>query len=187
MTEEEFLIGELAQKTNVSVRTIRYYINQGLLTAPDSRGRYTVYDSDYVERILLIKRLKDAFLPIKEIRVMLETQTRTEIEEFLRMFKMQRTQNNDALSYINNLLGHSISEPSRSQIRPKTLLKESRNPPQLAMHIPPQRESSWKRIVLAPGVELHIEQHQAARYDKLIQNLLTDYQARFSATGKQES
>ncbi|OJX40597.1 MAG: hypothetical protein BGO78_06330 [Chloroflexi bacterium 44-23] len=187
MTEDEFLIGELAQKTNVSVRTIRYYINQGLLPAPDSRGRYTVYDNDYVERILLIKRLKDAFLPIKEIRVMLETQTRAEIEEFLRMFKMQRAQKNDALSYINNLLGHSISEPSQSTIRSKPMLKESGIPPQPALQFPQQRESSWKRIVLAPGVELHIEQHQAARYDKLIQALLADYQVRFSTTGKQES
>lgn len=66
MNSEEFLIGELAEKAGVSVRTIRYYVSEGLLPSPEIRGRYTVYDEDYLNRIRLIKRLKDAFLPIKK-------------------------------------------------------------------------------------------------------------------------
>ena len=38
MTAEEYLIGELAKKADVSVRTIRYYISEGLLPSPQSRG-----------------------------------------------------------------------------------------------------------------------------------------------------
>ncbi len=185
MTAEEFLIGELAQKTNVSVRTIRYYISQGLLPAPDTRGRYTVYDSEYVERIKLIKRLKDAFLPIKEIRTMLETQTRAEIEEFLRLYETQRNQSNDALGYINDLLGHGVAEPSKpDRFRNPPMILESEAPTPLRNKSAALPESSWKRIVLAPGIEVHIEESKSARYDDLLQELFDKFQARFTHRAK---
>ncbi len=181
MTAEEFLIGELAQKTNVSVRTIRYYISQGLLPAPDTRGRYTVYDREYVERIKLIKRLKDAFLPIKEIRSMLETQTRAEIEEFLRLYAAQRNQSNDALGYINNLLGHGVAEPSTpDRYRKPPMILESKAPTPLPNKPVARPETTWKRVVLAPGIEVHIEESKAARYDDLLQELFEKFQARFN-------
>lgn len=185
MTAEEFLIGELAQKTNVSVRTIRYYISEGLLPAPDSRGRYTVYDHDYVERIKLIKRLKDAFLPIKEIRTMLETQTRSEIEEFLRVYEAQRTQSNDALGYINDLLGKSPApSPLASAARSPMIIPELRKPSRIDKKALLIDESTWKRIVLAPGIEIHVEQKKAALYDDLIGELFNTFQARFIQRAK---
>ncbi len=186
MMAEEFLIGELAQKTNVSVRTIRYYINQGLLPAPDTRGRYTVYDSEYVERIQLIKRLKDAFLPIKEIRTMLETQSLVEIEEFLRLFEAQRGQSSDALGYIKDILqnyGAQTPLPAAHISQPKIL--ESKIPPHFRNIPYARQESTWKRIVLAPGIEVHIEQSKAARYDDLLQELFESFQARLANRTKE--
>ncbi len=67
-TEEDLLIHELADKAGVSVRTIRYYISQGLLPAPDTKGRYATFNEEYRLRLELIRRLKEAFLPLKEIR-----------------------------------------------------------------------------------------------------------------------
>jgi DNA-binding transcriptional MerR regulator len=83
MANEGILISELARRAKVSVRTIRYYISEGLLPPPQAHGRYSVYDEEYLDRIELIKRLKDAFLPLKEIRRQLETLTKEEIAELL--------------------------------------------------------------------------------------------------------
>lgn len=68
MMKQQMQIGELADLTGVSTRTIRYYIQEGLLPAPESQGKYTTYDEEYIYRLELIQLLKEAFLPLKEIR-----------------------------------------------------------------------------------------------------------------------
>ena len=69
---QQLLIHELAELAQVSIRTIRYYIAEGLLPTPETRGKYTSYSQDYVDRIRLIQRLKDAYLPLREIRALVE-------------------------------------------------------------------------------------------------------------------
>jgi len=66
--EEGLMIKELADAAGVSVRTIRYYIAEGLLPAPASSGRYARYSEDTLLLLRLIQQLKDAFLPLAEIR-----------------------------------------------------------------------------------------------------------------------
>lgn len=83
MLDDQLLISELAERAGVSVRTIRFYISEGLLPPPQVRGRYSVYDEEYLTRIELIKRLKGAYLPLKEIRRMVESLSREEIERML--------------------------------------------------------------------------------------------------------
>jgi len=39
MADDPLLINDLAKKAGVSVRTIRYYVKEGLLPAPQFRGR----------------------------------------------------------------------------------------------------------------------------------------------------
>ena len=61
-------MSELAALTDVSVRTIRYYIAKGLLPAPGREGPSTRYDDAFVARLRLIKQLRAANLPLAEIR-----------------------------------------------------------------------------------------------------------------------
>jgi len=83
MLDDQLLISELAQRAGVSVRTIRFYISEGLLPPPQARGRYSLYDEDYLTRIELIKLLKNAYLPLKEIKRMVESLSKEEIENML--------------------------------------------------------------------------------------------------------
>jgi len=83
MLDDPLLISELAERAGVSIRTIRFYISEGLLPAPQAHGRYSVYDEEYLTRIELIKLLKNAYLPLKEIKRMVESLSKEEIESML--------------------------------------------------------------------------------------------------------
>jgi DNA-binding transcriptional MerR regulator len=71
MDEDLLSISELAETVGVSVRTIRYYIAEGLLPPPLSAGPGSHYSQMHIERLREIAELKAAFLPLKEIRRLL--------------------------------------------------------------------------------------------------------------------
>ncbi|MEV1143387.1 MerR family transcriptional regulator [Micromonospora sp. NPDC049799] len=60
-------IGELAARTGVSVRSLRYYEEQGLLTSLRSPSGQRRYAESQVERVLLIQRLFSAGLSSRTI------------------------------------------------------------------------------------------------------------------------
>lgn len=64
-------IGELAERGGVTVRTIRYYIEEGLLPPPPRRGKYGDFDASYLQRLRLIQRLKEERLSLPAIRLRL--------------------------------------------------------------------------------------------------------------------
>ncbi|MEY7970879.1 MerR family transcriptional regulator [Saccharomonospora xinjiangensis] len=65
------LIGELAARTGVSARLLRYYESQGLLRVRRDTNGYRVYDEDAVTRVRQIKALLGAGLSTEQIRVVL--------------------------------------------------------------------------------------------------------------------
>src|SRR6185369_5694526 len=66
-------IGELAEATGLTVRTLHHYEHIGLL-APDSRteGRQRLYDEDDVRRLYRIRALRDLGLSLADIGRMLD-------------------------------------------------------------------------------------------------------------------
>src|SRR5688500_15464323 len=61
-------VADLAEAAGVSTRTVRYYIAEGLLPPPRGAGPRSAYGSGHLDRLRLIDRLKDAYLPLREIR-----------------------------------------------------------------------------------------------------------------------
>lgn len=55
--EDGMRIGELASRSGVSVRSLRYYEEQGLLTSTRSASGQRHYTDDDVERVAFIQRL----------------------------------------------------------------------------------------------------------------------------------
>jgi DNA-binding transcriptional MerR regulator len=55
----EFTIDELAARTGMTVRTVRFYATEGLLPAPERRGRVAYYGADHRRRLELIRTLQD--------------------------------------------------------------------------------------------------------------------------------
>ena len=76
--ERELLkMSELAERSGVSPGTIRYYLREGLLGAGEDVLRTSrnmaYYPPEYVERIVLIKRLQEErFMPLRVIKGALE-------------------------------------------------------------------------------------------------------------------
>ncbi|GGP50078.1 MerR family transcriptional regulator [Saccharothrix coeruleofusca] len=60
-------IGELAARAGVSVRSLRYYEQQGLLTSERSSGGQRLYRESDVERVVLFQRLYSAGLSSRTI------------------------------------------------------------------------------------------------------------------------
>jgi DNA-binding transcriptional MerR regulator len=68
---------ELAQRSGVSAGTIKHYLREGLLGGADGVVRTSrnmaYYPPEFVERILLIKRLQEErFMPLRAIRAVLD-------------------------------------------------------------------------------------------------------------------
>ncbi len=61
-------IAELAARANVTPRTIRYYVAEGLLPPPGGAGQRRSYGQEHLQRLELIRELKAAYLPLHEIR-----------------------------------------------------------------------------------------------------------------------
>ncbi|NJQ15549.1 MerR family transcriptional regulator [Streptomyces bohaiensis] len=64
-------IGELAGRTGVSVRSLRYYEDQGLLASGRSGGGQRTYDEEHVERVRFIQHLYAAGISSRTIAELL--------------------------------------------------------------------------------------------------------------------
>ena len=67
-SERRLSLRELTAAADVSVRTVRYYISEGLLPPPVGAGSASSYTAGHLARLRLIARLKGSYLPLKEIR-----------------------------------------------------------------------------------------------------------------------
>lgn len=60
-------IGELAARTGVSARSLRYYEQRGVLTSQRDQNGYRRYNNDVVHLVINLRRLLDAGLSLADI------------------------------------------------------------------------------------------------------------------------
>ncbi|HLM74968.1 MAG TPA: helix-turn-helix domain-containing protein [Polyangiaceae bacterium] len=78
-----YKIDELAREAQVSPRTIRYYVQRGLLPAPAFHGRDTTYDRSHLLRLQVIKKLQEGHLPLDEIQARIGAASEKDLERIL--------------------------------------------------------------------------------------------------------
>jgi DNA-binding transcriptional MerR regulator len=66
--EGRYGIEELADLGGVTRRTVRYYVQEGLLPAPLGLGRGRHYGEEHLERLLKVKALQEQGMPLAAIR-----------------------------------------------------------------------------------------------------------------------
>jgi DNA-binding transcriptional MerR regulator len=166
--QDEVDIQELSDRARVSPRTIRYYIQQGLLPAPDTRGPNARYTAEHVDRLKLIRRLQHEHLPLSEIRKRLEGLDAKEIHRIVATDSVREP--DTAADYVRSVLREgaaSYASPMRAMSDPHaTLLREQNaNPNKL-------KRSQWERFTLAPDVELHVRRPVSREDNRKLDRLL---------------
>jgi DNA-binding transcriptional MerR regulator len=76
----DYTIDDLAAKTRVPSRTIRFYQSKGALQGPEIRGRVAFYGDAHVERLELIAKLHDRGLRIDAIGDLVKRIDRGELD-----------------------------------------------------------------------------------------------------------
>lgn len=69
--QERLSIDQVASLTGLTARTVRYYIQQGLVSRPEGAKRGAYYERRHVEQLLLIRRWTDAGLSLDRVRELL--------------------------------------------------------------------------------------------------------------------
>lgn len=134
-----YSLDELTLKTDVTPRTVRYYIAEGLLPPPATIGRNASYTDEHLDRLRLIARLKDEFLPLKEIRTRLQSMNPEDIRN--EADNVFGPPGRSASSYISAALQENRSpEYSRSR----------------SSHRPAPEHQAWRRIPITDEAELLI-------------------------------
>jgi len=108
LTAEEFLKEAEKQKTPMSYKTLRLYIDLGLIRKPEKRGRYVgFYHVEGLKAVKTIKTLIQNYnLKLQQIKELVEGGV--ELQQILDIFKGSSKCKEQVLAYIN--LGLGIDE-----------------------------------------------------------------------------
>ncbi|MGP4087842.1 MerR family transcriptional regulator [Streptomyces sp. KR55] len=84
MSSEHMQIGEVAARTELSLRTIRHYEETGLvIPSARSQGGFRLYTEADVARLMVIRRMKPLGFTLDEMRSLLEATDRLDSGEEL--------------------------------------------------------------------------------------------------------
>jgi Ca-activated chloride channel family protein len=163
VTERSYRIDELAHAAGMSVRTVRYYVQRGLLPAAAFRGKDTAYDRGHLARLKAIRRLQEAFFPLDAIAVELEGKSLHEIEQIA-----------DGKVKPVSPLGR---EPEREPDR------EREDSARAA--IARQAARLYRRIELFPGVDLTVAEDAPDESVRLVKEMLAILEAMSRDKGRE--
>ena len=173
-------IGDLAAKAGVTPRTIRYYVAQKLLPPPGGAGQRRIYGHEHFVRLKLIRRLQEKHLPLDEIKARLAKLSLREMEGLLGSAPRPRKR----LS-ARRLLAAVLRDegPQRAHEAAPMMLRQampvSEALAEYKMVDAPDNEL-WKRVTLAPGLELHCQQNGDPERDALIAQIVADAAGRLA-------
>ncbi len=183
----EHTINELAALSGLPVRTIRYYLAQGLIPAAGKEGPATRYPDATLARLRLIGRLRDAHQPLAEIRKRLATLTDAEVVELVAS-PDEPAPEGSALDYVRSLLaGTDGPEALATPVTPmvptldthaflaRRLQADVGSPaPALEPADPPSlgQRSTWEHVVIAPDIELHLRRPLSRRDNRMVERLI---------------
>ena len=114
--DDTYSINDLSRLTGLSVRTIRYYLAQGLIPASGESGPGAHYGQGHLDRLRLIKRLQSQYLPNAEIRRRLAPLSDADVASLVvdPEDESTATPTSSALDYIRNLFGTASATYSAS-------------------------------------------------------------------------
>ena len=171
---EDLDLAELARAADVTPRTVRYYVQQGLLPSPGTRGPGTKYDRALLERLQLIKLLQREHWPLSKIREHLDALD----EDGVRRELGQPPElplpslSDSALKYVRGVMGRHQREPDLFGSPPPAPSAAAAQDLTAASAKWQVTKSTWERIRLTRDVELSIRRPLTREQNKLVDRLL---------------
>jgi DNA-binding transcriptional MerR regulator len=135
----EWKLAELAAAAGVSPRTVRYYVQRGLLSAPPFKGPDTVYGEDHLRRLKAIRVLQARFLPLDAIQVELARLSPEELQKLA-----------------ESALPTDTLPPAPAPLPPEPARQPGGCVPAPTPASKPIPVAGYRRWELAPGLELHL-------------------------------
>jgi DNA-binding transcriptional MerR regulator len=140
MPDEPYSLADLARLADVTPRTIRYYVAQGLLPSPEAAGPATRYGDGHLARLRLIKRLQRDHLPLAEIRIRLERMEDEEVQALLdasgNVVPEPPQSGAETLVYVQALMSKAGVSPRVHGQAPETIAPDAAPPPPVSRTIP---------------------------------------------------
>jgi Ca-activated chloride channel family protein len=166
----ELTIENLADAAGVPVRTVRYYVGEGLIPGPGGRGRAAAYGDEHLLRLRLVRRLVEQRMPLAEIKTWVTGLPLRDVAELLEdedRRSAQRSEKVTPKAYVSGLLDRARTLNERAA--PIAALAAAPAPPTPRAGRPAER---WTRWELAPGVELHVRADAADLERRLVRRVL---------------
>ena len=157
---------ELCDLVDVTPRTVRYYIQQGLLPSTGQPGPGAKYHDGHLDRLRLIRLLQREHLPLAEIRARLSRLGDEEIPALLE--KPAAPPVGSAADYVRAVL--SSPAAGRRDVSSAAAMPSAR------AASPPSKtgtaRSQWERIALADDIELHVRRPLSRELNRRFERLL---------------
>jgi len=179
--EPEYSLQDLADLADVTPRTIRYYVAQGILPSPGRVGPGTTYGPGHLARLKLIRRLQREHLPLAEIRARLAALPDEAVLALVDAPEAPRPAGS-ASDYIRTVLGgssqrHAATLNLRTYAAEPSVAQPMIAPGPVPFFDPPTEppapdRSQWDRIVVIPDVELHVRRPLTRHLNKQVDRLI---------------
>lgn len=182
----DYQVRDLAHESGVTVRTVHYYIAEGLLPPPLGDGRQARYTPGHLARLKLIAALRDEGLSLAAIRARVAVLSDADAEAALETLEQRGGDDSPAVTAVG-LFEAAVSEQLASNAPPLMALEAppayeeqsagayvarllQRNPapaaPQRAPSNPatePVRPEVWLTYRIADGIELRLREDRQRR------------------------
>lgn len=89
--QSTYAIGQLADLAGVSRRTVRYYVQEGLIPEPSGLGRGAHYTQEHLNRLLRVKALQEEGLTLDQVRQRLFSQQTSADREIRTVLEIDRS------------------------------------------------------------------------------------------------
>ena len=185
-------IGELAARAGTTVRTVRYYVAQGLLPGPVGAGPRSAYALEHLVRLGAIRALKARYLPLAEIRRRLARMSTAALEALAAT--PEETEATDAVGVplAAGPLSPSVESTGRRATAPRagwagfglpSARRELERGGASSTPVPQLGSNVWQRVLLAPGVELSFQLSGDADRDAALVELIEEATRKLGGPG----
>lgn len=167
----EYSLDELSTLADVSPRTVRYYIVEGLLPPPLTTGRNATYSQEHLDRLNAIASMKEMYLPLREIRHRLNTLTPEQMRDpaylaslaqAVAMDRAGRRHGGRARRHAGRGMSHQERNHEHRRVDRSPDPKDVADP----------SGQTWDRISLGDDAELLIRSHKARQMGTSLHRML---------------